>query len=74
MLEASAFEEPSSKKKENDSKGEKKLSLPPLFPSLEESLFGDEEKDSLKIGRNTPCPCGSGKKFKSCCGKYTQEA
>ncbi len=22
-----------------------------------------------KIGRNEPCPCGSGKKFKNCCGK-----
>jgi len=22
-----------------------------------------------KIGRNEPCPCGSGKKFKKCCGK-----
>jgi uncharacterized protein len=22
-----------------------------------------------KIGRNDPCPCGSGKKFKQCCGK-----
>lgn len=22
-----------------------------------------------KIGRNEPCPCGSGKKFKQCCGK-----
>lgn len=22
---------------------------------------------SLKIGRNDPCPCGSGKKFKKCC-------
>lgn len=22
-----------------------------------------------KIGRNSPCPCGSGKKFKKCCGK-----
>ena len=21
------------------------------------------------IGRNDPCPCGSGKKFKNCCGK-----
>jgi hypothetical protein len=21
-----------------------------------------------KIGRNDPCPCGSGKKFKKCCG------
>jgi uncharacterized protein len=24
---------------------------------------------SSKVGRNQPCPCGSGKKFKKCCGK-----
>lgn len=24
---------------------------------------------SSKIGRNDPCPCGSGKKYKKCCGK-----
>ncbi len=24
-----------------------------------------------KIGRNDPCPCGSGKKYKKCCGKIT---
>jgi preprotein translocase subunit SecA len=23
----------------------------------------------LKVGRNDPCPCGSGKKYKKCCGK-----
>lgn len=23
---------------------------------------------SQKVGRNDPCPCGSGKKFKKCCG------
>jgi preprotein translocase subunit SecA len=22
-----------------------------------------------KVGRNEPCPCGSGKKYKQCCGK-----
>ena len=22
-----------------------------------------------KVGRNEPCPCGSGKKFKNCCGQ-----
>jgi uncharacterized protein YecA (UPF0149 family) len=21
-----------------------------------------------KVGRNEPCPCGSGKKYKKCCG------
>lgn len=25
-----------------------------------------------KIGRNTPCPCGSGGKYKTCCGKLTK--
>ena len=23
----------------------------------------------MKIGRNDPCPCGSGKKYKQCCGR-----
>ena len=27
--------------------------------------------DGPKIGRNDPCPCGSGKKYKNCCGKNT---
>lgn len=30
-------------------------------------------RDTKKIGRNDPCPCGSGKKYKNCClasGKY----
>ena len=26
-------------------------------------------KNDKKIGRNDPCPCGSGKKYKKCCGK-----
>ena len=26
-------------------------------------------KKGKKIGRNDPCPCGSGKKYKQCCGK-----
>ena len=25
--------------------------------------------DGKKIGRNDPCPCGSGKKYKNCCGR-----
>lgn len=34
--------------------------------------MGDEpapERKEKKIGRNDPCPCGSGKKYKKCCGK-----
>jgi len=26
-------------------------------------------KKVIKVGRNDPCPCGSGKKYKQCCGK-----
>lgn len=25
--------------------------------------------NEFKVGRNDPCPCGSGKKFKKCCGR-----
>lgn len=32
------------------------------------NVFGDTfEHDTPKVGRNDPCPCGSGKKFKKCC-------
>ncbi len=27
------------------------------------------QKKTDKIGRNDPCPCGSGRKYKQCCGK-----
>ena len=26
------------------------------------------EREAPKVGRNDPCPCGSGKKYKKCCG------
>ena len=35
----------------------------------EESAPKRKPKKSKKIGRNEPCPCGSGKKYKQCCGK-----
>jgi preprotein translocase subunit SecA len=25
-------------------------------------------RQGVKVGRNAPCPCGSGKKYKKCCG------
>jgi preprotein translocase subunit SecA len=30
---------------------------------------GTVQSGSAKVGRNDPCPCGSGKKYKKCCGK-----
>lgn len=32
-----------------------------------------EAKQAKKAGRNDPCPCGSGKKYKKCCGKPSQD-
>ncbi len=41
--------------------------------NIKENRFDDEgaqtAKKSTKIGRNDPCPCGSGKKYKQCCGR-----
>ena len=34
------------------------------------NLYNEEEQgNEKKISRNDPCPCGSGKKYKQCCGK-----
>ena len=31
-------------------------------------------RDAPKVGRNDPCPCGSGKKYKKCCGANSSQA
>ncbi|EKC51852.1 SEC-C domain protein, partial [human gut metagenome] len=30
---------------------------------------GTIHNENRKVGRNDPCPCGSGKKYKQCCGR-----
>ena len=35
----------------------------------EETIQVSFRRQTPKIGRNDPCPCGSGKKYKNCCGK-----
>jgi preprotein translocase subunit SecA len=42
-----------------------KPSAAPAKPKFELPL----KRELPKAGRNEPCPCGSGKKFKSCCGR-----
>jgi HEAT repeat protein len=32
-------------------------------------ITGTVRREGTKVGRNDPCPCGSGKKFKKCCGQ-----
>jgi hypothetical protein len=45
-------------------KGPKQISMPlPSGPSTKPA------RTPTKVGRNDPCPCGSGEKFKKCCGK-----
>jgi len=42
-----------------------------------ESMAGRKEparRSGEKVGRNDPCPCGSGKKYKNCCGKAADQA
>ncbi|MCI8991477.1 MAG: SEC-C domain-containing protein [Eubacterium sp.] len=36
---------------------------------LEQKAAGTVRREGKKIGRNDPCPCGSGKKYKKCCGR-----
>ena len=36
--------------------------------------FYNEDGSRIKVGRNDPCPCGSGKKYKNCCGRRSQES
>ena len=43
-------------------------------PEKRKELYLEQKKSGTvvkakKIGRNDPCPCGSGKKYKYCCGK-----
>ena len=46
-----------------------------IFSESELKRLYKEQKESgtirkpKKIGRNDPCPCGSGKKYKKCCGR-----
>ena len=45
-----------------------------ITPERQKELYKEEKRSGTivkekKIGRNDPCPCGSGKKYKHCCGR-----
>jgi preprotein translocase subunit SecA len=44
-----------------------------IEPAEEEAVSAAQPftRDGNKVGRNDPCPCGSGKKFKQCHGKLS---
>ena len=41
----------------------------PGLPQSEAPKPAPARREELRIGRNDPCPCGSGRKYKSCCGR-----
>ena len=43
--------------------------LDEFFSFMEEESQKPYVREQPKVGRNDPCPCGSGKKYKKCCGK-----
>ena len=45
-----------------------------LVPTDSSRVYMEQKKSGTiikgaKVGRNDPCPCGSGKKYKFCCGR-----
>jgi hypothetical protein len=45
------------------------LPMSPKFVKAMRPELYQKKKDEPKVGRNDPCPCGSGKKYKKCCGR-----
>jgi hypothetical protein len=40
-----------------------------VYIETEKSAKPKQGQSTKKVGRNEPCPCGSGKKYKNCCGR-----
>jgi len=53
---------------ENPDKVQRKKVAQPIATNTPETS-GTVVRKTKKIGRNDPCPCGSGKKYKKCCGR-----
>ena len=63
-------------KKQQSLSSENQPTLQP--PSIDQNISSEQQepkapqtikRNAPKLGRNDPCHCGSGKKFKHCCGK-----
>lgn len=51
------------------SQGSSRGNLPQGSRTVAPGAGGGHQRAARKVGRNDPCPCGSGKKYKNCCGK-----
>ena len=48
---------------------ERKQTMNPMSATHgEQSRKTTVKREGKKVGRNDPCPCGSGRKYKNCCG------
>ncbi|WP_428937425.1 SEC-C metal-binding domain-containing protein [Fontivita pretiosa] len=52
-----------------DDEHDSELSPPPAAAAQAPAQPQTIRRDTPKVGRNDPCPCGSGKKYKRCCGR-----
>ena len=52
-----------------DVQGIKPRRMPQVQEKAPETVHVEPVRATPKVGRNDPCPCGSGKKYKKCCGK-----
>ncbi len=50
-------------------KAKQKRLLHASVKDREAPVVATVKRDKPKVGRNDPCPCGSGKKYKKCCGR-----
>ena len=66
-----AYESAAREKRQADAARGKISGLPDKTPTENRGRGRTEpvRRSGAKIGRNDPCPCGSGKKYKNCCGK-----
>ncbi len=55
-------------KKENIVVKREQVAKPTMASHGDDGVRKPKKRDIAKVGRNDPCPCGSGKKYKKCCG------
>ena len=55
------------KRREQAAEAEKKFKEEAEAKSKEAKANQTFIREGVKVGRNDPCPCGSGKKYKKCC-------
>ena len=55
-------------KKENITVKREQVAQPTIASHGDDGVRKPKKREDEKVGRNDPCPCGSGKKYKKCCG------